>query len=108
MQPIQPIAERFPALAEQEVELTYYAPGATAVHVAGSFNGWSPESNLLERTESGEWLTRMMLRSGHYEYCFVVDCAWTNDPQALQSAVNPYGGLNSVLTVGLDDRTDLL
>jgi 1,4-alpha-glucan branching enzyme len=106
--PIQPIAERFPALEEQEVALTFYAPGARVVQVAGGFNAWSPTANPLEHEEGGEWRTRLMLKSGQYEYRFVVDGVWTEDPQAAQSAANPYGGLNSVLTVGLDDRTDLL
>jgi 1,4-alpha-glucan branching enzyme len=108
LQPIQPISERFPALEKLEVTLTLYAPEAKVVQVAGSFNGWSPEANLLEHKGSGEWFIRLMLKSGQYEYRFVIDGVWTDDPRAMQSAANPYGGLNSVLTVGLDDRTDLL
>ena len=107
-QPIQPVAERFPALEEQEVAFTFYAPEARVVQVAGGFNGWRPEANPLARQEAGEWLTRLMLKSGQYEYRFVIDGVWTDDPQATQSAANPYGGLNSVLAVLLDDRTDLL
>jgi 1,4-alpha-glucan branching enzyme len=107
-QPIQPISERFPALEEQEVTLTFYAPEAKTVQVAGTFNGWRPEANPLERTESGEWAARLMLKSGQYEYRFVVDGQWSDDPQATQNLPNPHGGLNSVLKVGLDDRTDLL
>jgi 5'-AMP-activated protein kinase regulatory beta subunit len=109
-QSIEPISERFPALQEQEVMFSYCAPTAMAVQVAGNFNGWCPESNplKLEHAGSGEWATRLMLRSGRYEYLFVVDGNWTVDPRAAQSATNPFGGLNSVLTVGLDDRTDLL
>ncbi len=106
--PIQPIAERFPALEEQEVVLTFIAPGAKAVQVAGTFNGWRPEANPLEQTGAEEWTARLKLKSGQYEYRFVVDGVWSDDPQAGQTAVNPYGGLNSVFQVGLDDRTDLL
>jgi 1,4-alpha-glucan branching enzyme len=106
--PIQPISERFPALEEQEVELTFYAPEAKVVQLAGTFNGWHPEANPLEHTGSGEWAARLMLKSGRYEYRFVMDGIWTDDPRASQSSANPYGGLNSVLMVGLDDRADLL
>ena len=106
--PIQPISERFPALEEQEIGLTFYAPEAKVVQLAGSFNGWRPEANPLEPTGSGEWSARLVLKSGQYEYRFVVDGVWTDDPQATRSAANPYGGLNSVLMVGLDDRADLL
>jgi AMP-activated protein kinase-like protein len=49
-----------------------------------------------------------MLKSGQYEYRFVVDGIWSDDPQARQSVANPHGGFNSVLKVGLDDQADLL
>ena len=88
--------------------LTFFAPEARVVQVAGTFNGWRPEANSLEHTESGEWTIRLMLKSGQYEYRFVVDGEWSDDPQATQSATNPHGGLNSVLKVGLDDKTEFL
>jgi len=106
--PIQPIAERYPALEEQEVVLTFCAPEAQSVRVAGSFNAWNPNANPLERSGAEEWSTRLRLKSGRYEYRFLVDGAWADDPQAIQTVANPFGGLNSVLEVELDDRTDLL
>ena len=107
-QSTEPISERFPALEEQEVVLRFYAPEARTVGVAGSFNGWNPQANPLERTASGEWSLRLMLKSGEYEYRFVADGVWADDPQAAQRMANPYGGINSVLRVRLDDRTGLL
>lgn len=107
-QPIQPISERFPALEEQEITFTFHAPEARSVGLAGTFNGWHPEANPLERSASGDWAARLMLRSGQYQYRFVADGIWTSDPGAQKSAANPYGGFNSVLTVGLEDSTDLL
>lgn len=107
-QSTEPISQRFPALEEQEIVLTLYAPEARTVGVAGSFNGWNPQANPLERTASGEWSIRLMLKSGQYEYRFVADGFWANDPQAAQRVANPYGGINSVLNVRLDDRTELL
>jgi len=106
--PIQPISERFPALEEQEITFMIHAPEAGVVQLAGTFNGWHPEANPLERSGSGDWIARLMLKSGQYEYRFVVDGVWTTDPGAPKSTTNPFGELNSVLVVGLDDRTDLL
>ena len=105
---IEPIAARFPALEEQEVVFAFFAPEARRVEVAGSFNGWQPQANPLALTGAGEWSVRLMLKSGQYEYRFVADGVWADDPRATQHATNPYGGLNSVLEVRLDDRTDLL
>ena len=75
MQPIQPVSERFPALAEQEVLLTFCAPTAGVVQVAGTFNRWCQEANPLEHLASGEWAAPCSSdssgrRSWH-------DCLWT-------------------------------
>jgi 1,4-alpha-glucan branching enzyme len=105
---IQPISERFPALEEQEVILTFFAPLAGEVKAAGNFNGWCPDATPLKNTGAGEWVVRLMLRSGQYEYLFVVDGRWTEDPQAVQRMANPHGGFNSVLLVPLSVRTSIL
>jgi 1,4-alpha-glucan branching enzyme len=106
--PLQPISERFPALEEQEVVLTCFAPAASRVNVAGGFNDWSSEATPLKRTSAGEWAARLLLRAGQYEYRFIVDGHWTEDPRASQQVANPYGGLNSVLTVPLVIRASIL
>ena len=62
--PIEPIAERFPALEEQEVLLTFFAPEAKAVHVAGTFNDWCPDADPLEHIGSERWSARLLLKSG--------------------------------------------
>ena len=95
-------------MEEQEVEFTFCAPEAHMVEVAGTFNGWHPQANPLEPTGTGDWTTKVMLKSGRYEYRFIVDGFWTDDPQVPLKAANPYAGFNSVLLVGLSDRTDLL
>jgi len=107
-QPIQPIAERFPALEEKEVRFACYAPEAGSVFLAGTFNGWQPEANPMEMDADGEWSARLSLKSGQYEYRFVVDGVWTGDPETPQSAANPHSGRNAVIEVALDNTTELL
>ena len=106
--PFQPVAERFPALEEQEITFTLFAPQATEVSLAGNFNGWRPEATSQKDTGTGNWMVRLMFRSGQYEYRFVVDGRWREDPRAVQRVANPYGGFNSVLRVPLDVRTSIL
>jgi 1,4-alpha-glucan branching enzyme len=90
---------RLPYPEQTKVVFTCYAPEATIVRVAGTFNEWSPEATPLTYTEVGEWSAWLMLKPGRYKYRFVVDGIWCSDPRAAQSTPNPYGGLDSVLTV---------
>jgi 1,4-alpha-glucan branching enzyme len=72
-------------------------PEAKAVCVAGSFNGWKPESTPLTRTGNGRWVGDLSVQPGRYEYLFVVDGQWMPDPNAKEAVANPFGGTNSVL-----------
>jgi hypothetical protein len=103
--PLQPVSERFAALEEREMILTFFAPEGREVHVAGDFNGWRPEVTPLKNTGAGEWTVRLKLRSGQYEYRFVVDGRWREDPLAFQRVANPYGNFNCVLRVPPAVRT---
>jgi 1,4-alpha-glucan branching enzyme len=104
----QPIAERFPTFEEQEVVLEFVSPTAREVKVAGEFNDWRPESTPLTKTQDGEWVVRLMLRAGEYEYRLVVDGQWIEDPEADQRVANAHGGFNSVVMVPLAVRTSIL
>ncbi|MGD0905828.1 MAG: isoamylase early set domain-containing protein [Terracidiphilus sp.] len=105
---IQPVSKRFPALEEQEIILTLLDPAARQVNLAGNFNGWRPETTPMKNTGAGKWVVRLMLRSGQYEYRFVVDGRWIEDPGASQRVASPYGGFNSILKLPLEVRTSIL
>ena len=45
-----------------------------------------------------------MLKPGRYEYRFVVNEAWTDDPVTHNRIPNPFGGYNSVLSVNAPDK----
>jgi len=81
------------------VELKLSAPKARSVSVAGTFNGWDAKSNPLTKESGGVWRAFLQLSPGRYEYKFVVDSQWQEDPAAKESAFNPYGGRNSVVVV---------
>jgi len=75
-------------------------PRASNVQVAGDFNNWQPEKNLLEKVgESGVWQTKIKLPAGKYRYRLVVDGQWQQDPYNGNIEPNPFGGFNSVLEV---------
>ena len=82
-----------------EVELTCEAPHAGKVFVAGDFNGWSAGDVRLRPDETGNWRTQLWLAPGRYEYRFIVDGEWQNDPHAAACVPNEFGSSNCVLVV---------
>ena len=82
------------------------APEAEEVCVAGSFNGWDPTAEPLDRNADGKWTTSLQLPAGRHEFKFVVDGEWCCEP-GCQTAYhgcpdcvpNSYGTMNRVIEV---------
>lgn len=81
------------------VRLEFHNDNAKTVRIAGTFNDWNPQTTAMLTTGPGQWVKELALPPGIYEYQYVVDGRWINDPQAVKSTPNPYGGRNSVLVV---------
>jgi hypothetical protein len=47
----------------------------------------------------GKWAKELALPPGRYEYRFVIDGQWVDDPAANETVPNPFGGSNAVLVV---------
>jgi len=75
------------------------APKAKKVSVAGSFNNWDVKSHLAKKGLKGNWSAKVNLKPGRYEYKFVVDGAWMNDPDCKNSVCNSLGSQNSLVEV---------
>ena len=76
-----------------------YTGTASKVYVAGSFNGWS--TTAAQMTRSGDALTyTCKLIPGSYEYKFVADGNWINDPGNPQILENSN---NVLMVTGLRD-----
>jgi 1,4-alpha-glucan branching enzyme len=80
------------------VEFALTANEAKSVAVAGSFNSWNPKKTPLKGV-GGAWHARVELPRGRYEYRFVIDGQWVTDPNARESVPNPFGSVNSVVSV---------
>ena len=74
-------------------------PEAKKVYLAGEFNDWDPQARRMSRVKDRTFRATLDLGSGQYEYKFVVDGDWQNDPDAEGQTVNQYGTLNSVVCV---------
>ena len=74
-------------------------PEAKSVFVAGTFNEWQPAKTPLKAASGGKWTGALCAQPGRHEYLFVVDGQWLPDPNAKEAVQNPYGGMNSVITI---------
>lgn len=79
---------------------TFNAPAAKEVYVVGDFNNWSIQQSFkLTSKGNGVWEKALDLKPGRYKYKFVVDGQWVPDPKNNQTEPNPFGGVDSVLTI---------
>ncbi len=77
-----------------------FYPDACKVQLAGNFNNWQPERDSMKKVgNEGDWQLTLRLRPGTYCYRLVIDGKWQQDPSNKSTEPNPYGELNSVLTV---------
>ena len=81
------------------VEFKLRAPEAKRVSLAGSFNNWNANSLAARKDARGIWTIKAAFVPGKYEYKFVVDGSWINDPICKESVPNTLGSTNSVLVI---------
>lgn len=79
------------------VVFSLVAPAAEHVSIVGTFSEWEPQE--LSRDQDGLWQITLRLEQGTYEYKFLVDSAWWNDPNNPQKILNEFGSYNSVCEV---------
>ncbi|OPY76134.1 MAG: glycogen branching enzyme [Syntrophorhabdus sp. PtaU1.Bin153] len=85
----------------KKITFTLNAPEAQSVALAGSFNDWDTSSHPMKRarkgkSNEGDWQIKISLEPGTYQYLFVVDGQWWNDPKASEQVPNEFGTLNDV------------
>lgn len=82
------------------VRFELYAPRASRVALAGSFNRWNPAATPLVRVGAdGMWTVTLALPSGQHQYGFIVDGRnWVPDPAA-PTVDDGFGRRNSVVSV---------
>lgn len=111
--PPEQLGQRPPSLTDDEHEIAGGPPReivvrfkdslAGDVRIAGDFNGWVPDRGVrsLIASEGQErvWTKVLMLEPGTYQYRYVVDGEWREDPTNPMSAPGPTGQPNSILHV---------
>lgn len=81
-------------LKSKKVRFQFHAPKAEMVSLAGSFNDWDVTALPMKKDKEGNWKASLNLGLGRYEYRFLVDGTWQDDPM-------PKRGLTIPLAAGI-------
>lgn len=89
-----------PAVTENGVRFSLFAPDAFLVTVAGNFNGWDSQASPLTKDQSGLWTATLPLKPGQkYYYKFFLDGYAIADPDNPEFEPDGSGGTRSVVVV---------
>jgi len=72
---------------------------AHEVFLIGDFNKWNPKTHPMKSDENGTWIRNIIIPPGKYEYKFLVDGQWKEDPQNDQLSPNCFGTNNNIINV---------
>lgn len=88
-----------PQPKKKRISFSFSSEWAREVSLAGDFNDWDASKHPMRQDSSGLWKKTVLLEPGRYEYKFVVDGQWQNDPH-VESVYNRFGTLNNLIVVG--------
>jgi len=83
----------------KRVTLTLSAPNAEVVYLMGDFNDWNQRMHPMRQEGAGIWKKTILVTPGRYEYRFLVDDQWKNDPSNDRLCPNCFGTENNILEV---------
>jgi len=93
-------------IVEEEVKkmptvqrFSFVAPEAKSVYVTGSFNNWSLDESCRMKANDGRWEIDVNLDPGVYQYQFIIDGKWQEDPENPLRERNSFGDINSLIEV---------
>jgi len=90
-----------PTAKALRVDFELLAPDAKKVAVTGNFSSWDASGVSMKKIKGGVWKASVSLEPGKYEYKFIVDGQWMNDPSNNNTVKNQFGTLNSVKDVNV-------
>jgi 1,4-alpha-glucan branching enzyme len=84
----------------RRVAFTLEAPEAKRAILMADFNNWNAETHPMKKSKKGVWEKTVTVQPGTYEYKFLVDGEWQNDPKSGERCQNCFGTHNNVMTIG--------
>jgi len=90
-----------PVRVKEGLLFSYYAPSAKDIFLAGDFNGWKKRHTPLIKGKDDVWRIILELKPDRsYDYKYIVDGNWVNDPNNEDLNPDVAGGANSVIYLG--------
>jgi 1,4-alpha-glucan branching enzyme len=86
-------------LKKRKVTFSINSPDAEEVILLGDFNNWNPKKHPMHKDKNGMWVKGVIILPGKYEYKFLVDGQWKEDPQNNQTCPNCFGTYNNVFNL---------
>lgn len=83
-------------IKRRKVTFSFESSDAKEVILMGDFNNWSKKKHPMKSNNNGMWNKSVMIPPGRYEYKFIVDRQWKEDPQNDQTCLNCFGTYNNV------------
>ena len=88
-------------IKRQKVTFSLEAKNAKEVVLMGEFNNWEPKVHPMKNDGNGIWNKTVMIPPGRYEYKFLADGQWMEDPRNDLKCPNCFGTYNSVFNLSL-------
>jgi 1,4-alpha-glucan branching enzyme len=85
-------------IKDNAAEFRWFRPHAQTVHVVGDFNRWDRRSLPMSRQADGNWVLRLPLPEGMFQFRYLADGHWFTDYAAFGVEPGPLG-TNSVLRI---------
>jgi 1,4-alpha-glucan branching enzyme len=84
---------------KRQIQIEYNIDGASSVFLLGDFNDWNQKKHEMKKNDDGIYRKTLMLSPGTYEYKFLVDGQWKNDPLKELAPMNCFRTMNNVIHV---------
>jgi 5'-AMP-activated protein kinase regulatory beta subunit len=86
-------------IKRQKITFSFESSDAKEVILMGDFNNWNPKKHPMKKDDNGKWTKAVLLPPGQYEYKFMVDGQWKEDPQNDRICSNKFGSYNNVVNL---------
>lgn len=86
-------------IKRRRVTFSFETSDAKEVVLMGNFNHWNAKKHPMKSNGNRMWNKSVMIPPGRYEYKFLVDGQWEEDPQNEQTCLNCFGTQNNLLNL---------